>query len=91
MQKETDLILEVRVQPRASKDEIVGFQGERLKIRITAAPVEGQANRHLVRLLADVFGVPQRDIVLLSGENARNKRFRIVAPKQRPSFLSEMQ
>ena len=82
-----DLLLDVHVQPRAAKDEIVGFHGDRLKIRITAPPVDGKANRHLIDFLADTFRVPKRDVVLLSGESGRDKRFKIQAPKQVPNCV----
>lgn len=75
-----DLILDVHIQPRAARDEIVGFHGGRLKIRITAPPVDGKANQHLIGLLADAFQVPKRDVVLLSGASGRLKRFKIVGP-----------
>ena len=79
------LLLDVRVQPRASRDEIVGFQADgRLKIRITAPPVDGKANDHLIRFLADQFAVPLRRIRLVGGENNRNKRIEITAPARNP-------
>jgi uncharacterized protein (TIGR00251 family) len=90
MRETADLILDVHVQPRAAKDEVAGFHGERLKIRITAPPVDGKANRHLTGFLAEVFGVPKRDVILLAGESGRDKRFRIVSPKTLPAFLSEI-
>lgn len=79
-----DLILSVRLQPRASRDEIVGPHGDALKIRITAPPVEGQANAHLLKYLAAAFGVDRADVTLLSGAAARSKRLRIHAPRQLP-------
>jgi uncharacterized protein (TIGR00251 family) len=78
------LILDLHVQPRASKDEIIGMHGERLKIRITAPPVDGEANRHLTRFLADVFQVPRSQVELLSGASGREKRFRILNPQTLP-------
>jgi uncharacterized protein (TIGR00251 family) len=72
-----DLLLWVRVQPRASKDEIAGVQGSHIKIRITAPPVEGKANSHLIRFLAKSFGVAKSNIQLLNGESSREKRLRI--------------
>lgn len=83
-----DLVLAVHIQPRAARDEIVGFHGGRLKIRITAPPVDGKANQHLIGLLADIFQVPKRDVVLLSGASGREKRFRIKGPKALPAILA---
>ncbi|MCC6207945.1 MAG: YggU family protein [Gammaproteobacteria bacterium] len=78
------LTLSVRVQPRASKDEIVGMQGNHLKIRITAPPVDGKANVHLIQFLARVFDVPKSRISLLSGESGREKRILITSPARLP-------
>lgn len=83
-----DLILQVQIQPRASKDEIAGAQGERLKIRITAPPVDGQANQHLIRYLAKTFKVPKSRVIIESGENSRLKRIRIENPQKLPCSLS---
>ncbi len=80
-----DLILTLRVQPRASRDEIVGPHGDTLKVRITAPPVEGKANAHLLRFLADAFDVPRASVVLLSGDSARGKRVRISSPGVLPA------
>ena len=82
-----ELILDLRIQPRAARDEIIGYQGDRLKIRLTAPPVDGKANQHLIEFLADSFGVPKRDVVLLAGATSREKRVRIVAPKRLPAVL----
>ncbi|PKM43665.1 MAG: YggU family protein [Gammaproteobacteria bacterium HGW-Gammaproteobacteria-1] len=80
----SDLLLTVRLQPRASRDEIVGPHGDSLKIRITAPPVEGQANAHLIRFLAGAFGVSRSQVTLVSGETARSKQLRIESPRQLP-------
>ena len=83
-----DLILSVRVQARASKDEIAtGVQGEWLKVRITAPPVEGKANTHLIRFLAAEFKVRQSQITLLSGQTSREKRLRIHSPTRLLPFI----
>ncbi len=81
------LELKVRIQPKASRDEIVGPQGGDLKVRITAPPAEGKANAHLVRFMARVFGVPRARITLVSGERGRSKRLRIEAPARLPDII----
>jgi uncharacterized protein len=79
------LLLTLRVQPRASCDEIVGPHGDdSLKVRITAPPVDGKANQHLIKFLAKAFGVAKGQVTLLKGDTGRNKRFAITAPKQLP-------
>ena len=83
----TTLTLSVRVQPKASRDEIVGPYGDSLKIRITAPPVDSKANAHLVKYLARVFAVPRARITLLSGASGRDKRLRIDAPTRRPKAI----
>lgn len=83
----SDLLLAVHVQPRAARDEVAGVHGDRLKIRITAPPVDGQANGHLTEFLAELCQVPRRDVVLLSGSTGREKRFRIHSPRRWPALV----
>lgn len=79
-----DLILQVRAQPRASYDEWAGLLDDRFRARITAPPVDGQANAHLREFLATLFGVAKSRVTLLAGESGRDKRWRIAAPKRLP-------
>ena len=67
----------MRVQPRASKDEIAGWQEGALKIRLTAPPVEGVANEALIEFLAEALGVRRSELRLVSGEKGRNKRVEV--------------
>lgn len=64
-------LLRVRVQPRASKDEVVGWAGATLRVR--AAPVDGEANDALLALLARTFRVPRSAVTLMRGSHARDK------------------
>ena len=82
--EDADLILQLRVQPRASRDEWAGLQEDRFRIRITTPPVDGQANAHLREFLATLFGVAKSQVMLLAGETGRDKRWRIAAPKRLP-------
>jgi len=82
-----DLLLAVHIQPGASTDSLDGTHGDRLKIRLTAPPVDGKANSHLIRLLAKHFGVPCRQVQLLAGECSRAKRVRIQRPRQIPADI----
>jgi uncharacterized protein (TIGR00251 family) len=68
------VICVVRVTPRAGRTAIAGVRDEVLLVKLAAAPVDGAANEALVALLADVFGVPRRDVTLVSGHNGRLKR-----------------
>jgi uncharacterized protein (TIGR00251 family) len=72
-----DLILEVRVQPRASRNEFAGLHGDRVRIRLQAPPVDGRANAALVEFLADAFGVPRASVIVEHGLAGRDKRVRI--------------
>ncbi|HUF70638.1 MAG TPA: DUF167 domain-containing protein [Longimicrobiales bacterium] len=65
--------MRIRVQPRASRTEIAGEHGGALKIRLAAPPVDGSANRELVRFLAKAVGVPTSAVTVVSGESSRNK------------------
>jgi len=67
----------VRVQPRASRDEIAGEWQEGLKIRITAPPVDDRANEALRRLLAASLKVPLSAVRIASGERSRSKRVEV--------------
>ena len=72
-----DLIVDVRVIPRANRSEIAGVRDNAVLVRLKAPPVEGAANTELVRLLADVLSVPRSNIQIVSGERSRGKRVRI--------------
>lgn len=63
----------VRVQPRASSNEIAGLHGDAVKVRLTAPPVEGAANESLVELLAATFDIPKRAITIVAGTSSRSK------------------
>ncbi|MCK5263328.1 MAG: YggU family protein [Gammaproteobacteria bacterium] len=84
-----DLILNVRVQPRAANDAFAEYNDEFIKIRITAPPVDGKANKHLIAFLAKTFKVAKSSIELLSGETGRNKRLLIHQPKVLPDAISQ--
>lgn len=74
--KETDqgVIIEIKVTPKSRENKIIGFEEGVLKIRLTAAPEKGEANRALIRFLAKALDIPQRDIILLKGETSRQKQ-----------------
>jgi hypothetical protein len=83
-----DLVLNLRVQPRARSDEFGEPCGDQIKVRIAAPPVEGKANAHLLRFVADACGVPLTQVTLLAGGQNRSKRLRIVAPRRLPVGVS---
>jgi uncharacterized protein len=79
----------VRVQPRASRDEIAGATEGAMKIRLCAPAVENQANEALIELLARVLKTPKSAVRIRSGEQSRTKRVEIfgVTPQQVRSLL----
>lgn len=91
--QDDDLILVVHVQPRASQTSIIlplennEVDDTRLKIRITAAPIDGKANEEVCKLLAKLFGVAKSQVTLVAGESSRDKRIRIKSPKKLPDFI----
>jgi uncharacterized protein len=66
-------LLHVIIQPRASRNEITGVQQQALKIRLTAPPVEGAANKECLRFLADALDISPSQLQLISGHKARRK------------------
>jgi uncharacterized protein len=76
-EKDGTVSFAVRVQPRASSDEIVGEHQDGLKIRLTAPPVDDRANQALCKLLAVRLKVPLTAVRIASGERSRTKRVEI--------------
>jgi hypothetical protein len=69
--------IEVRLQPRASRDELIGFRDGVLRARVCAAPVDGEANRALCLLIARRVGVAPSSVEVIAGRRARNKLVRV--------------
>lgn len=68
-----DMILKIYLQPKSSKNEIAGPYRDGIKVRITAPPVEGQANEALIRLLAKEFEVAPSQVKIVKGHRSREK------------------
>lgn len=68
------MILDLHVQPGASRSEFAGEHGGRIKVRLAAPPMEGRANEALVEFLADYFEVPRRNVRITAGLKSRRKR-----------------
>lgn len=69
------IMLFVRLQPKASRDQVCGLMDNALKVRITAPPIEGRANEHARDYLADVFELPRSRVELQFGDRSRLKLF----------------
>jgi len=76
-EREGAAIFSVRVQPRASKDEIAGEMGGALKVRLQAPAVEDRANEALIEFLAQLLKTPKSAVRILSGDRSRTKLIEI--------------
>jgi hypothetical protein len=75
------------VQPGAKRTAVAGMHGERLKIRISAPPVEGRANAAVVAFIAEQLGVPRAQVSVARGERSRDKLIAVAAPECKPETL----
>jgi len=71
------LTFKVLVQPRSSKNEIKGLHDDALKVRITAPPVDGAANKACLKFLAKYLDVPASSLAVVSGMSSRTKHIRV--------------
>jgi len=65
--------IKVRVIPKASKNEVAGWRGDSLCVKVTAPPLDGAANEAVIRFLAEVMGVKKGDVRIVAGERSRDK------------------
>ncbi|HBH13947.1 MAG TPA: YggU family protein [Leclercia adecarboxylata] len=84
------LVLRLYIQPKASRDTIIGLLGDEVKVAITAPPVDGQANAHLVKYLAKQFRVAKSQVLLEKGELGRHKQVKILNPQQIPTEVAAL-
>ena len=73
----SECILKLHVTPRGSKNEITGWRGDSLCVKITAPPVEGAANTAIVKFIADSLNIRKSQIDLVSGDKSREKVLKI--------------
>ena len=71
------VLLHVHVQPKARANAVKGWHGDALRVSVTAAPEDGKANRAVIALLAETFGVAPSSINLVRGATSRDKWFRL--------------
>jgi len=69
----------IRVIPRARRTELAGVRSGELLVRLNAPPVDGAANEALVSFMASLFGVPRRNVTIVSGARSRHKRVHVMA------------
>ncbi len=76
-EREEEVLVRVRVQPKSSRNEIRGEVDGRIRIALTAPPVDGAANKALITFIAKTLGIAKRNIILLQGETSREKTLSI--------------
>ncbi|MGV3346617.1 DUF167 family protein YggU [Enterobacteriaceae bacterium LUAb1] len=84
------LVLRLYIQPKASQDKIIGPHGDELKVAITAPPVDGKANMHLIKYLAKQFRVAKSQVIIEKGELGRHKQVKIVSPQHIPTEIAAL-
>ncbi len=82
-----DLHLHVHILPRSSSNTVSGVYNGALKVKLTAPPVDGKANRFLLKFLASEFSVPASHVSIIRGHSGRDKHLRITAPANIPGWL----
>ncbi len=81
------VIFAVHVQPRASRNEVCGVQGEEIKLRLTSPPVEDAANRLCIEFLAKMLGVAKSRVSIIAGAKSRHKTIRVNGIKSEAVIL----
>ncbi|WP_462320205.1 DUF167 domain-containing protein [Halochromatium sp.] len=76
-----DLLLRLRIQPRAGRTAFAEPFGDALKVKLKAPPVDGRANAELLRFIAERFGVSRSAVELVSGQQSRTKQLRVKSPR----------
>lgn len=84
------LVLRLYIQPKASRDCLIGLHGDELKVAITAPPIDGKANAHLVKYLAKQFRVAKSQVLVEKGEQGRHKQIKIIDPQQIPAQVAAL-
>jgi uncharacterized protein (TIGR00251 family) len=82
-EKDNAIIFSVRVIPRSSRSEIVGEYDGALKVKLNSPPIDGEANKELIALLAKTFHVSKSEIEIISGQTNKNKQVKIVGLKDK--------
>lgn len=76
-------IISVRVTPRSGKTAIIGVEGDALRVRVAAAPVDGAANKALMRFMAEAVGVPRSAVTIIAGASSPRKRLLVAGVEAR--------
>jgi len=76
------MTIEVEILPRSARDEILGFVSGRLRVRVSAPPVEGKANESLIKLISRTIEVPKSNVAIIKGKTSRIKVIKIEGVSQ---------
>ncbi len=76
----------IRVQPRASRNRVVGLYGDALKVTLTAPPVDNAANKACTAFLAELLGLAKSAVTIVAGHTGRSKQVLVVCPRHRASM-----
>ncbi len=89
---ESGTLVEVYVQPRAGRNEWAGIHQGSLKLRLTAPPVEGEANKECVRFLAKAFRVAKSSLEIVQGQKSRRKTILVrgLSPEVLQKYLADI-
>jgi uncharacterized protein (TIGR00251 family) len=91
-EKPEGLVFRIRVQPRSSKNRIMGMHGDALKINLTAPPVDNAANKACCKFLAGLLSVAKSSVTIVSGQTGRNKKVLVhcQGPGDQRRYLKKM-
>jgi uncharacterized protein len=73
------VVISLFVQPRASKNQLIGLVEDELKVRLTSPPVDGAANALCIKFMAKLLGIAKSEVELIAGEKSRHKRLLVKA------------
>lgn len=76
------MTIEIQLLPKSVRDEILGFAGGRLRVRVSAPPMEGKANESLIKLISRTIEVPKSNIAIIKGKTSRIKIIKIEGVSQ---------
>jgi len=76
------IIFKVRVQPKSSKNEVCGLYQDALKVKLTAPPVEGKANKALLNFIADCLEIKKSQVEIVAGHTGRLKTIKVTGNKE---------
>lgn len=80
------IIFDVRVIPRSSKSEIVGEHDGDLKVKLSSPPVDGKANKELIKILSKELKLAKSDIEIISGETSKSKRIQVTTTNKQKIY-----